>query len=99
MTIRLVGKPHVLSPPAIEPQPPTKHTVLRLRGGRRTWLRCRFASCAPSLCVRDSLARSFIEGMGKVDERFVIILNVDHVLSLEEISTLAGIDQGVREDS
>lgn len=31
----------------------------------------------------------FIAGMGKVDERFVIILNVDKVLSVDEISELA----------
>ena len=48
MTRRRVGMPSVLSPPAIEPQIPTKQPALRLRGGRRTSLRCRFASCAPS---------------------------------------------------
>ncbi|MDG3067000.1 chemotaxis protein CheW [Thauera mechernichensis] len=31
----------------------------------------------------------FIQGMGKVDSRFVIILNVDRVLSTEEITMLA----------
>ena len=31
--------PHVLSPPAMEQQTPTKHPGLRLRGGRRTPLR------------------------------------------------------------
>ena len=31
----------------------------------------------------------FIQGMGKVDNRFVIILNVDRVLSTEEITMLA----------
>ena len=40
--------PYVSSPPAIEPQTPTKHPALRLRGGRRTPLRCRSVSCAPS---------------------------------------------------
>jgi purine-binding chemotaxis protein CheW len=34
----------------------------------------------------------FIEGMGKVNGRFVILLNVDHVLSVEEIGALADID-------
>ncbi|NJD07651.1 MAG: purine-binding chemotaxis protein CheW [Methylococcaceae bacterium] len=37
----------------------------------------------------------FIEGMGKVDERFVIILNVNHVLSLDEISSLAAVGKGL----
>lgn len=32
----------------------------------------------------------FIHGMGKVDGKFVIILNVDHVLSVDEMSELAG---------
>jgi purine-binding chemotaxis protein CheW len=31
----------------------------------------------------------FIHGMGKVNERFVIILNVDHVLSVEEMAQLS----------
>jgi purine-binding chemotaxis protein CheW len=36
----------------------------------------------------------FIRGMGKVDGKFVIILNVDHVLSLGEMSGLAGLGAG-----
>ena len=32
----------------------------------------------------------FIQGMGKVGGKFVIILDVNHVLSLEEMSSLAG---------
>jgi purine-binding chemotaxis protein CheW len=36
----------------------------------------------------------FIRGMGKVEGRFVIILNVDHVLSLDEMATLSGIETG-----
>ncbi len=35
----------------------------------------------------------FIRGMGKVNGKFVIILNVDHVLSLEEMSSLAGVNE------
>jgi purine-binding chemotaxis protein CheW len=34
----------------------------------------------------------FIEGMGKVQGKFVILLNVDRVLSAEDIGTLAKID-------
>lgn len=30
----------------------------------------------------------FIHGMGKVDEKFVVLLNIDHVLSIEELSML-----------
>lgn len=32
----------------------------------------------------------FIEGMGKIDGRFVILLNVNRVLSVSEIATLTG---------
>ena len=32
----------------------------------------------------------FIEGMGKINDRFVIILNVNKVLSVDEIAVLAG---------
>jgi purine-binding chemotaxis protein CheW len=31
----------------------------------------------------------FIEGMAKVDNHFVVLLNVDKVLSLEEMSLLS----------
>jgi purine-binding chemotaxis protein CheW len=43
---------------------------------------------APSFGAK--IRADFIRGMGKVDGKFVIILNVDHVLSLEEMSSLAG---------
>ncbi len=39
-----------------------------------------------------NIRADFIQGMGKVEGRFVIILNVNHVLSLDEMSTLAGMD-------
>ena len=39
------------------------------------------------------LRADFISGMGKLGEQFVILLNVDRVLSIEELATLdAGID-------
>lgn len=38
-----------------------------------------------------NIRADFIQGMGKVEGKFVIILNVNHVLSLDEMSTLAGI--------
>lgn len=44
---------------------------------------------APSFGAK--IRADFIRGMGKVDGKFVIILNVDHVLSLDEMSSLAGI--------
>lgn len=37
------------------------------------------------------LRADFISGMGRLDEKFVIILNVDRVLSVEELATLGGI--------
>ncbi len=43
---------------------------------------------APKLGVK--IRTDFIEGMGKVDENFVIILSIDKVLSEDEISVLDG---------
>ena len=36
----------------------------------------------------------FIAGMGKVNDKFVIILNVDRVLSIDEMAVLSGVDAG-----
>jgi purine-binding chemotaxis protein CheW len=36
----------------------------------------------------------FIRGLGKVSGRFVILLDMDHVLSVEEMSTLASAEMG-----
>ena len=47
---------------------------------------------APSFGAK--IRADFIRGMGKVEGKFVIILNVDHVLSLDEMSSLAGVDAG-----
>ena len=41
-----------------------------------------------------NIRADFIQGMGKVDGKFVIILHVDHVLSLDEMSTLASMGAG-----
>lgn len=41
----------------------------------------------------------FIEGMGKIGDRFVIILDVGHVLSVDEISLLAQAGQTATEAS
>lgn len=45
---------------------------------------------APSFGAK--ICADFIRGMGKVDGKFVIILNVDYVLSLDEMSSLANAD-------
>jgi purine-binding chemotaxis protein CheW len=37
-----------------------------------------------------SVRTDFIHGMGKVRDKFVIILNVDSVLSVDDMETLAG---------
>ena len=42
---------------------------------------------APAFGAR--IRTDFIEGMGKVSGKFVIILNVDHVLSIEEMAEMA----------
>jgi purine-binding chemotaxis protein CheW len=38
----------------------------------------------------------FIAGMGKVDNKFVIILNVDCVLSIDEMATLGSVAGGTQ---
>lgn len=38
-----------------------------------------------------NIRADFIRGMGKVNEKFVIILDVNHVLSLDEMAALAGV--------
>lgn len=47
---------------------------------------------APSFGAK--IRSDFIRGMGKVEGKFVIILDVDHVLSLDEMSSLAGMSGG-----
>ncbi len=47
---------------------------------------------APAFGAR--IRTDFIDGMGKVDGKFVIILSVDHVLSVEEMAMVAGVGQG-----
>jgi purine-binding chemotaxis protein CheW len=46
---------------------------------------------APSFGAK--IRADFIRGMGKVDGKFVIILNVDHVLSLDEMASLTGVNE------
>ncbi len=42
----------------------------------------------PSPAFGANIRTDVIQGMGKVNERFVIILSVDHVLSVEELAAL-----------
>ncbi len=46
------------------------------------------ASIEPPPTFGANIRTDFIAGMGKVGEQFVIILSVDHVLSLEELAAL-----------
>ncbi|MDO8208612.1 MAG: chemotaxis protein CheW [Gallionella sp.] len=39
-----------------------------------------------------NIRAEFIDGMGKINGKFVIILNIHQVLSVEEMSTLAGVN-------
>lgn len=41
-----------------------------------------------------TISQISLRGMGKVDGHFIIILNVDYVLSLDEMSSLAGVGMG-----
>jgi purine-binding chemotaxis protein CheW len=42
----------------------------------------------PAPAFGANIRADFIDGMGKVDGKFVIILNVNHVLSIDEFQTL-----------
>jgi purine-binding chemotaxis protein CheW len=37
----------------------------------------------------------FIDGMAKINGKFVILLDIQHVLSMDEMATLANVDQGL----
>lgn len=41
---------------------------------------------APSFGAK--IRTDFIRGMGKIDDKFVVLLNIDHVLSVDELSML-----------
>jgi purine-binding chemotaxis protein CheW len=47
---------------------------------------------APSFGAR--IRPDFISGMGKVKDKFVIILNADKVLSVNELAMLSGVGDG-----
>lgn len=40
-----------------------------------------------------NIRSEFIQGMGKITGKFIIILNVNHVLSMDEMATLAAVNQ------
>ena len=47
------------------------------------------AEIEPPPAFGASIRTDFIQGMGKVNNKFVILLNVDHVLAAEEMNVLA----------
>ena len=49
---------------------------------------------APAFGAR--IRTDFIHGMGKINDRFVIILSVDHVLSVEELAALDELNASLR---
>jgi len=51
------------------------------------------ADIEPPPSFGPKLRSDFITGMGKIDEKFVILLDVSKVLSIEELSTLGDIAQ------
>lgn len=50
----------------------------------------------PAPAFGANIRADFILGMGKVNDRFVIILNVDHVLSVEELAALGQLHASVQ---
>jgi purine-binding chemotaxis protein CheW len=52
---------------------------------------------APAPAFGAGIRRDFIHGMGKVGERFVILLDADAALSTQEFVAMAGIPSGVEE--
>lgn len=45
-----------------------------------------------------NIRTDFIEGMGKVESDFVIILNMDRIISLEDIQSLSQVQQPVKKE-
>lgn len=48
------------------------------------------ANIEPAPSFGANIRADFIEGMGKIDGKFVIILDVNNVLSMDEVAALAG---------
>lgn len=55
------------------------------------------AEINPPPSFGESIRTDFISGVGKINEEFVIILNVDYVLNLDERDALVGVASGVGE--
>nr|WP_305046403.1 chemotaxis protein CheW [Geoalkalibacter sp.] len=54
------------------------------------------AQIEPAPRIGTRLRTEFIKGMGKRDEQFIIILDIDRVFSGEELASVAGGDEGAR---
>jgi purine-binding chemotaxis protein CheW len=52
----------------------------------------------PAPAFGANLRAEFIRGMGKLGERFVIVLALEHALSIDEMAELAGADTSGRLD-
>ena len=48
----------------------------------------------PAPAFGAGLRVDFIQGMGKIGTRFVILLNLEHVLSIDEITALSALERG-----
>lgn len=53
----------------------------------------------PAPAFGAKIRADFIEGMAELNDRFIIILNVDRVLSLDEMALLASLEEGAAEDA
>ena len=53
----------------------------------------------PAPAFGAKIRADFIEGMVELNGRFIIILNVDRVLSLDEMALLASLEEGSAEDA
>jgi purine-binding chemotaxis protein CheW len=45
----------------------------------------------PAPTFGTNISSDFIAGMGKINDKFVIILNIQHVLSMDDMASLAGV--------
>jgi purine-binding chemotaxis protein CheW len=57
------------------------------------------AEIEPAPSFGANIRADFISGMGKVKDKFVIILDADRVLSVSEMAMLSGVDTGGTEDT
>jgi purine-binding chemotaxis protein CheW len=65
----------------------------------RCW-KCPSADIEPAPAFGAKIRADFIAGMAKIGGKFVIILDIQKVLSVDEIATLATVsDQGSRQET